>query len=48
MGSKHCITNGKSVQTVKGIMLKNKPHLVTFHESILVSFWTFQLTLVAY
>ena len=27
-------------------MSKNKPHLVTFHESILVSLWTFQLTLL--
>ena len=30
----------------KGSMLKNKPRLVIFHESILVSLWTFQLTLV--
>ena len=27
-------------------MLKNKPHLVTFHESILVSLGIFQLTLI--
>ena len=27
-------------------LLKNKPHLVTFHESILVSLWTFQLIFV--
>ena len=30
----------------KGDYVENKPHLVTFHESILVSLWTFQLTLV--
>ena len=27
-------------------MLKNKPYLVSFHETILVSLWTFQPTLV--
>ena len=26
--------------------VKNKPHLVTFNESIMVNLWTFQLTLV--
>ena len=30
MGSKHCNTNGRSVWTSRGTMLKNKPHLVTF------------------
>ena len=30
----------------KGTMLKNKPNLVTFPESILVSLWTFQPTLI--
>ena len=29
-----------------GELLKNKPHLVTFHESILVILWTFGSTLV--
>ena len=33
MKSKHCNTDGRS-------MLKNKPHLITFHENILVSLWT--------
>ena len=32
--------------TTRGTMLKNKPNLVTFHESILVRLWTFQLTLI--
>ena len=45
MGSKHCNTYGRSVWTARRTMLKNKLHLVTFHESILVSLWTFQLTL---
>ena len=30
----------------RGTMLKNKPHLVTFHEGTLVSSWIFQATLV--
>ena len=29
-----------------GTMLKNKLHLVTFHESVLISKWTFQTTFV--
>ena len=37
MGSKHCNTDGKSEWTVNGTMLKNKSHLVVFHESVLVS-----------
>ena len=28
-------------------VLKNKPHLVTFNVSVLVSLWTFQLTLIS-
>ena len=35
----------RSVWTAIGMMLKNKSHLVTFHENILVSQWTFQFTL---
>ncbi len=30
-------TDGRSACTAMGTMLKNKPHLFTFHESILVS-----------
>ena len=36
----------RSVGNTRGTMLKNKLHLVTFHESILVSLWTFQPTLL--
>ena len=32
---KHCNINGRSVWTAKRL-LKNKPHLITFHERILV------------
>ena len=40
-------TYEKSVWTTKGTMLKNKPHLATFWDSILVSLWTtFQPTLI--
>ena len=46
MGSKHCKTDGRSMWTARRSMLKNKPHLVMFHESILVSWWTFLTTLV--
>ena len=47
MRSKHCNTNGRFVWTARGLtMLKKKFHLVTFHERILVSLWTFQLTLI--
>ena len=46
MGSKHCNTNGSIVWTPRGDILKNKPQLVIFHESILVSLRTFQLTLI--
>ena len=35
--SKHCNTNERSVWTTRGTMLMNKPYLVTFHGSILVS-----------
>ena len=42
---KHCITDGRSTWTSSGTILKNKHHLVTLHESILVSLCTFQLTL---
>ena len=44
-GPKRCNTDGRSVWTVKGTMLKNKPNLVTFHEIFLVGQWTFQRTL---
>ena len=37
MGSKHCNTDGSSRWTARRTMLKNKPHLVPFHESLLVS-----------
>ena len=37
MGSKHCNTDGRNVWTARDTMLKNKPHLVTFYKSILVS-----------
>ena len=48
MASKHCNTSGRNVEikVVWGAMLKNKPYLVTFHMNILVSLWTFQLTLI--
>ena len=39
-------TDRKSVGTTRKIILKNEPHFSTFHESILVSLWTFQPTLV--
>ena len=45
MVSKHCNTDVRSVQTIKGTLLKDKPYLFTFHESILVNL-TFQSTLV--
>ena len=44
---KHYNTDGRSVWTGRGTLLKNKPHLVTFHETILVSLRTSQLTLVS-
>ena len=46
MGSKHCNIDGRSVWTARDTMLKNKPHLNTFHEKILVNLWTFQLAFV--
>ena len=46
MRSKYCNTDKRSAWNARGSMSKNKPHLVTFHENILVSQWTFQLTLV--
>ena len=47
IGSKHCNTDGSTVQTVRSSMLKNKPYFVTFHESILVGLWTVQSILVS-
>ena len=41
MRSKHCITDGTSVWTARRTILKNKPHLVTFHESMLVSIYIY-------
>ena len=35
MGSKYYNTDWTNVWTVKEMMLKNKPNLATFHESIL-------------
>ena len=43
---KHCTTERRSVWTAMGTKVQNKFHLVTFHESILVSLWTFQPTLI--
>ena len=37
MESKHSNTDGRSVWISRETMLKNKPRLVTFYESILVS-----------
>ena len=47
MGSKHCNCDGRILWTARGMLLKNKPHLFTFNEMILVSLWTFQLTLIS-
>ena len=44
--SKHCITDRGNVWTTKETMLKNKPHLVSFHRSIFISLWTFPPTFV--
>ena len=46
MRFKHCNTDGRSVLTAKGTMLKNKPPVDTFHESIMVSLKTLQPTLI--
>ena len=46
MLSKHCNTDTKRVLSKNGIMLKNRPHLVTFNKSIFFSIWTFQLPLI--
>ena len=53
MKSKHCSTNrknlwpiGRCVWAARGTRLKNKPHLVTFHDSILVNLLTFHPTLL--
>ena len=46
MESKHCNTDGRSLWNASGTSFKNKPRLVRFHESTLVSLWTFQLTFV--
>ena len=37
MGSKHWTTDGRNMWTTRGTMLKNKHHLVTFHESIFLA-----------
>ena len=34
MGTKHCNSDGSSMGIAKGTMLKNKPNLVIFHESM--------------
>ena len=44
--TKQCNTHGRSVWIIRGTILKNKPHLMLFHESILVSLRTFQPTLM--
>ena len=44
--SKHCNIDGRAVWSARKTILKNKPHLVTFDESILVRLWTFQAILV--
>ena len=41
MGPKHCNTAEKNLWIPRGIILKNKPHLVTFHESILANLVSF-------
>ena len=38
---KHSSTNNRSVWITLRTMLKNNPYLVTFHEKIRVSLWTF-------
>ena len=50
MESKYCNTSRRSMQISSGTMLgrKRKKNVVTFHESILVSIWTFQMTLGFY
>ena len=46
MEFKHYNTNGGSMRTTRGTILKNKPYFVTFQESVLVSQWIFQLTYI--
>ena len=46
MGSKCCNTDGRIVWTTRRIIMKNKPHLVTFYEKTLVGLWTFQPTFI--
>ena len=46
METKHCNTNRSIVWTARETMLKNKPHLVTFDESILVSLRIFQAIII--
>ena len=46
MRSKHNNTSERSVWTTRGTILKNKPYLVTFQESILVSQCTFLLIFI--
>ena len=43
-GYKYRNTDGIDVWTKKETIVKHKTQLVTFHEGILVSLWTFQLT----
>ena len=47
MRFKYCNT-GRSIWIASAVtqMLKNKPHLITFHENILFSLWTFQPNLI--
>ena len=47
LGSKHWNTNRRSMSSTRGeTILKNIPHLVPSNECILVSLWTFQLTII--
>ena len=46
MVSKHCNTDGRSMWIARWTMLKNELQLVIFHKRILISLWTFQMTVV--
>ena len=48
MGFKHYTTNGRSVGTVWRTMMKIKPYLVVFHESILVNLWILYIYIYIY
>ena len=37
VANRNCYINGRNVRTLRQKMLKNKLHLVTFHENIMVS-----------